>query len=82
MPYLVNSFNRGLQCFLEYLPLVDLLDVGCGFGYFMNMAREAGYNVNGVEASKTLTAEGKLVTILTYNLELYKTPISIVICLT
>ncbi len=59
-PYLKNSFIRGLQRLKKYAPAgTTLLDVGCGFGYFLNLARDAGYLVEGIEVSKTLTLEAK-----------------------
>jgi 2-polyprenyl-3-methyl-5-hydroxy-6-metoxy-1,4-benzoquinol methylase len=30
----------------------DLLDVGCGFGYFMKLAEDNGFNVEGIEISE------------------------------
>lgn len=59
-PYLKNSFKRGLDQLGNYAqPGAMLLDIGCGFGFFLNLAREAGYVVEGIEVSRILAQEGK-----------------------
>ena len=59
-PYLKNSFMRGLDRLGHYVqPDAMLLDVGCGFGYFLSLAREAGYMVEGVDVSRSLAQEGR-----------------------
>jgi 2-polyprenyl-3-methyl-5-hydroxy-6-metoxy-1,4-benzoquinol methylase len=59
-PYTKNAYKRGLERLGKYAPPgAMLLDVGCGFGYFLNLAREAGYAVKGIEVSRALAREGK-----------------------
>jgi len=58
-PYLDNSYKRGLAKIAKLAsPSSKLLDVGCGFGYFLNIARNEGYVVEGIEVTKNLALEG------------------------
>jgi 2-polyprenyl-3-methyl-5-hydroxy-6-metoxy-1,4-benzoquinol methylase len=58
-PYLQRAFKRGLERLSAYCPPhARLLDVGCGFGYFLDLAREAGYDVEGIEVSGVLCQTG------------------------
>lgn len=44
--------RRLLARIRRYKPNGTLLDIGCSFGFFINMARQFGYSVIGVEISK------------------------------
>jgi len=44
--------RRLLARIMRYKPSGTLLDVGCSFGFFINMARQFGYSVIGVEISE------------------------------
>lgn len=44
---------------LTDLPVGKLLDVGCGTGYFLNMARDLGYEPHGVEPSAGMAEKAK-----------------------
>ena len=59
-PYLTNSFQRGLDRLVRHKASGSkLLDVGCGFGFFLSMARDAGFAVEGIEVGPSLAREGK-----------------------
>ncbi|MCS7253521.1 MAG: class I SAM-dependent methyltransferase [Armatimonadota bacterium] len=44
--------RRLLARIAKYKPGGTLLDIGCSFGFFINMARQIGYDVIGVEISE------------------------------
>ena len=44
---------------LSNLPKGRLLDLGCGTGYFLNMAKENGFEIMGVEPSKGMAEIAK-----------------------
>jgi 2-polyprenyl-3-methyl-5-hydroxy-6-metoxy-1,4-benzoquinol methylase len=58
-PYLRNAFTRGLERLGRACPPSGepLLDVGCSFGYFLWLARDAGYAVKGIELAPGLARE-------------------------
>jgi 2-polyprenyl-3-methyl-5-hydroxy-6-metoxy-1,4-benzoquinol methylase len=59
-PYLTRSYLRGLERIQQYRPQDSiLLDIGCGFGFFLNLARETGYRVEGIEVTPSLAEEGR-----------------------
>lgn len=59
-PYLTNAFQRGLRRLSDLArPGSTLLDIGCGFGFFANMAREAGFAPEGIELSPALAEEAR-----------------------
>jgi len=45
------TYQRELDRIAEFCPTGDLLDVGCYAGFFLELARERGYRVAGVEPS-------------------------------
>jgi len=47
-----------------------ILDIGCGFGYFLSVAKEKGWDCFGVEISEEIAEMGKQ----TYNLNIETTP--------
>jgi 2-polyprenyl-3-methyl-5-hydroxy-6-metoxy-1,4-benzoquinol methylase len=58
-PYLQHSFRRGLDHLKRHKPKGSrLLDIGCGFGFFLNIAQTDGYIVKGIEVSQSLAEEG------------------------
>lgn len=60
-PFVGRSNLRGLEQLKKYVePGATGLDIGCGFGYFLNQAREAGYEVQGIELSPKLAQEGRM----------------------
>ena len=44
--------QRRLKLIMRFLPKGKLLDIGCGFGFFLNAARKFNWQVSGVELSK------------------------------
>lgn len=49
-PYYLKTFRQRLRWLADFAgPGRRLLDVGCAAGYFMTVAREAGWQVTGVE---------------------------------
>lgn len=49
-----ERFKEDIEELARLLPVGKLLDVGCGYGYFLSVAREAGWEVTGVEINKRL----------------------------
>jgi 2-polyprenyl-3-methyl-5-hydroxy-6-metoxy-1,4-benzoquinol methylase len=45
--------QRRLKLIMRFLPNGQLLDIGCGFGFFLNAARKFNWQVSGVELSKS-----------------------------
>lgn len=58
-PYLDNAYSRGINLICQRKPRGRLLDVGCGFGYFLNFAGNRGFEAEGVELSDSLAKEGR-----------------------
>lgn len=55
---LAPHFRRRLQVLTRLLPRRgSLLDVGCADGFFLELARSAGWDVSGVEISRQMAAE-------------------------
>jgi len=46
-----NIYNRRIGLIRKILPHGQLLEIGCGRGYFLHLAKEYGYKVNGIEIS-------------------------------
>ncbi|MDI6839377.1 MAG: class I SAM-dependent methyltransferase [bacterium] len=60
-----NFFSK-----IEHLHPRRILDIGCGFGYFLSLTKEKGWNCYGVEVSETLARMGKQ----RYNLNIETIP--------
>jgi 2-polyprenyl-3-methyl-5-hydroxy-6-metoxy-1,4-benzoquinol methylase len=58
-PYLDHAFCRGLELIGRHGGGGKLLDVGCGFGYFLRMAEAAGYESEGIEITEALAIAGR-----------------------
>lgn len=66
-------FKRGLDLLEELLPKKGrLLDIGTGFGYFLDLARERGWQVSGIEIEKKAVEFARS----NYRLEIFTKPIS------
>lgn len=44
-----DEIRRKLDRISTYVPSGRLLDIGCGYGYFLSNARQRGYEVQGIE---------------------------------
>lgn len=53
------SFRRSLETIRKYKDSGVLLDVGCAAGFFLEVARDAGFKVYGVEPNKWLGNWGR-----------------------
>ncbi len=53
------TFNRELDALEAVHSVGDLLDVGCYTGFFLECARERGWNVSGVEPSRWAAEYGR-----------------------
>ncbi len=60
-PALEATFRRNLLVLRRHAPRGRLLDVGCAEGTFLVVAREAGYDVAGVEISAEAAARARSV---------------------
>jgi 2-polyprenyl-3-methyl-5-hydroxy-6-metoxy-1,4-benzoquinol methylase len=47
---LLRQYGRGLEQIARVVPSGSLLDVGCGIPLFLDLARSAGYDVQGVDS--------------------------------
>lgn len=50
-PLYEKTFARRLRLIRRFKPAGALLDIGCGPGYFLAVARRAGYDVRGLDCS-------------------------------
>ena len=55
-PMKLEHFRRRLKAIQAHVPKGRLLDVGCSSGFFLEVAAEAGYDVQGLEFSKNAIA--------------------------
>jgi SAM-dependent methyltransferase len=54
-----NSFQHDLDFLARYAPRGELLEVGCGYGTFLELARARGYEVRGLEVSADAAAHAE-----------------------
>lgn len=50
-PYIIRNMKKFLSFFRKYKPSGTLLDVGCAYGYFVEMAKASGYDAFGFDPS-------------------------------
>jgi SAM-dependent methyltransferase len=50
-PLYEKTFARRLRLIRRFKPAGTLLDIGCGLGYFMGVARRGGYDAHGLDCS-------------------------------
>jgi len=53
------TFNRVMKDIQKYTDSGKLLDVGCYCGYFLDVAREKGFDVQGVELSEWASSQAR-----------------------
>lgn len=46
-----SHYENGLKIINKYYKTGKLLDVGCGVGYFVDMAKKRGYDISGIDFS-------------------------------
>lgn len=51
-PSFLTRFERNLECIEDLDSRGKILDIGCGVGYFLRVARERGWGVAGVDLDK------------------------------
>jgi SAM-dependent methyltransferase len=49
----VATFREDVRRIAEFVPSGKVLEVGCGYGYFLQCALEAGYDAYGIDLSPT-----------------------------
>lgn len=54
-----KTFQRNLKNLLKFVPKGELLDVGCSLGIFLDEARKAGWDGQGIEPSEWCVQQGK-----------------------
>lgn len=52
-----KRYEKLLESFEPYRKTNKLLDVGCGYGFFLEVAKEKGWEVHGIEISKKASDE-------------------------
>jgi len=56
----MRTFNSGLKWLEKFASKKGkLLDIGCAAGYFLKVAKDSGWDVQGVELNKWLAAQGR-----------------------
>ena len=45
----VKEYKNYIKLFNKFSINGDVLEIGCGYGFFLNMRREIGYNTSGIE---------------------------------
>ena len=59
--------ERGIKEIKQYRFPGDLLDIGSGTGFFMQLAKKSGYSVNGVELSEYAAQYAKKFVIIAFT---------------
>lgn len=64
------KFTYGLDLIEEYVAKGTLLDIGCGTGHFLEIARERGWNCTGIEfnSKELVMAKDKGLNVLNVNI--------------
>lgn len=68
------TFRKVVREVQRYVPRGRLLDVGCYCGYFLDVAREAGYDVEGLELSTWAAEKARLLDLRIYGERLLSLP--------
>lgn len=61
------TFRKVVKEVQMYVPDGKILDVGCYCGYFLDVARESGYEVEGLELSKWASDHARLSGLVVHN---------------
>ncbi len=58
-PLLIPYFKRKLAYIKKYIPTGTLLEVGCGYGFFLEAANTSAFQVTGIDVSKDAVTYAK-----------------------
>ncbi len=58
-PYITRTMRKFVSALLAVKSSGRLLDIGCAYGYFVEMAQSAGYDAYGIDASEHAASRAK-----------------------
>jgi len=58
-PLLIPYFKKKLACIERIIPKGKLLEVGCGYGFFLEAAKGTPFDVEGIDVSRAAVAYAK-----------------------